>query len=212
MTEAPTTDTSEQNARQDMVVLGRALYDRGITPGRTGNLSIRLGQTVLLTPTGVSLGRLTADALALVDLAGASISGQKPTKEIRLHLALYRRFPDVGAVAHGHTTHAVAWSCLQDIDSTDTLPALTAYFAMRVGRLPLVGYAPPGDPALARSLQDVDSRCALLANHGSICSAANLESAVDALEEVEETARIALLLRGLRTRSLSPEEVAALAT
>lgn len=208
----PTAELREQKAREDLVILGRALYDRGITPGRTGNLSIRLGQTVLLTPTGACLGRLTTDTLALVDLAGTSISGEKPTKEMWLHLVLYERFPDVAAVAHGHTTHAVAWSCLQDIDPTDALPALTAYFAMRVGRLPLIGYAPPGDPALARSLQGVDSRCVLLANHGSICSAANLESAVDALEEVEETARIALLLRGLPTRQLSREDVAALST
>lgn len=208
----PMAHRSEQQAREEVVILGRALYDRGITPGRTGNLSIRLGQSVLLTPTGVSLGRLAADALPLVDLDGASISGEKPTKEMWLHLALYQRFPDVRAVAHGHTTHAVAWSCLKDIDPTDTLPTLTAYFAMRVGRLPLVGYAPPGDPALARLLRDVDSRCALLANHGSICAAANLESAVDALEEVEETARIALLLHGLHTRPLTPHDVAALIT
>jgi len=204
------TETPEQKAREAVVALGRALYDRGITPGRTGNLSIRLGQTVLLTPTGVSLGRLTTETLSLVDLAGTSISGEKPTKEMWLHLVLYQRFPDVGAVAHAHTTHAVAWSCLQDIDPTNTLPALTAYFAMRVGRLPLVGYAPPGDPGLARALRDVDSRCALLANHGSICAGATLESAVDALEEIEETARIALLLKGARTRSLSPDEVTAL--
>ena len=147
----------EHAARRQLVELGRALYDRGITPGRTGNLSIRLGERVLMTPTGVSLGRLHPDALAVVDAGGRSWSGPPPTKESALHLALYERFPDVGAVAHGHTTHAVAWSCLPEIDVTDALPVLTAYYAMRVGRLPVIPYAlstreAPCWPTTGRSL------------------------------------------------------------
>lgn len=205
------TGNGEQRARRDLVTVGRALYDRGITPGRTGNLSIRLDERVLVTPTGVSLGRLGADALALVGLDGVVLSGPAPTKESEMHLALYRRFPRLGAVAHVHSTHAVAWSCRAEIDTDDALPPLTAYYAMRVGRLPLVPYAPPGDPNLAEQLYALDSRCALLANHGSIAAGVDIESAVDAVEEIEETARIAWLLAGSPTRPLSAEQVSALA-
>lgn len=199
--------SAEGQARDEVVTLGRSLYDRGITPGRTGNLSVRLGDRVLVTPTGVSLGRLETDSLSLVELDGTVLSGARPTKEAALHLALYHRFPDVGAVAHGHSTHAVAWSCLRDLDGSDCLPVLTAYYAMRVGVLPLIGYHAPGDPMLATELAELGTRSALLANHGSITSGADLEAAVDALEEIEETARIALLLRGLSTRSLTAEEM-----
>lgn len=201
----------ERNAGDEIVALGRALYDRGITPGRTGNLSVRVGGHVLLTPTGVSLGRLDAEGLSLVSIDGTHLRGGAPTKESALHLALYERFPGVGAVAHGHTTHAVAWSCRTDLDVADALPPLTAYFAMRVGRLPLIGYLPPGDPALAQELQAVGAKCALLAHHGSVASGPTLEAAVDALEEIEETARIALLLNGIQCRSLSPHQVNELA-
>ncbi|OFE17329.1 hypothetical protein BA895_16175 [Humibacillus sp. DSM 29435] len=200
----------ETAARRQLVELGQALYDRGITPGRTGNLSIRLGDRALMTPTGISLGRLDPDALAVVDIGGHRVAGPAPTKESALHLALYERFPDMAAVAHGHTTHAVAWSCLPEIDLTDALPVLTAYYAMRVGRLPVIPYAPPGDPALAASLRQTDTRCALLANHGSIAAGADLEAALDALEEIEETARIAFLLRGSAPRSLTPVQVSRL--
>ncbi len=201
----------ERSASEEIVALGRALYDRGITPGRTGNLSVRVGEHVLLTPTGVSLGRLDVAGLSLVSLDGTHVRGGAPTKESTLHLALYERFPEVGAVAHGHTTHAVAWSCRADLDVANALPPLTAYFAMRVGRLPLIGYSPPGDPALAQELRAVDARCALLANHGSIASGSTLEAAVDALEEIEETSRIALLLNGIPFRSLSAVQVRQLA-
>ena len=205
------TSSREHDTRDEIVTLGRALYDRGITPGRTGNLSARVGSRVLLTPTGASLGRLEATELSLVELDGTLVSGAAPTKESALHLALYERFADVGAVAHGHTTHAVAWSCRPDLDAVNALPPLTAYFAMRVGRLPLIGYARPGDPALALALSNLDSTCALLANHGSIASGPTLEGAVDALEEIEETARVALLLEGLPSTPLSPEQVRQLA-
>lgn len=201
------TSALERSAREDIVTLGRALYDRGITPGRTGNLSIKVGRRVLLTPTGASLGRLEAPMLSLVELDGTRVQGPAPTKESALHLTLYQRDPDVTAVAHGHTTYAVAWSCRPDLDADNAIPPLTAYFAMRVGRLPLIGYAPPGDPVLAQRLSLVDSPCALLANHGSLASGSTLEAAVDALEEIEETARIAFLLLNLPSTALTPAQV-----
>lgn len=200
------------SARAEIVALGRALYDRGITPGRTGNLSVRVGDHLLMTPTNVSLGRLLSDRLALVDMAGVHVRGDQPSKELALHRVYYDRHPSVSAVAHVHSTHAVAWSCLAGLDVTQPLPPLTAYYVMRVGTMPLIGYYPPGDPRLAQALGNDTSgaRCALLANHGSIAAAHSLEAAVDAVEEIEETARLALLLHGRHTRPLSDAQVAAL--
>ncbi len=197
----------EHIAREGIVTLGRALYDRGLTPGRTGNLSVKVGPQVVITPTGACLGRLSAPELSVIELDGTHVHGPAPTKESALHLALYRRDPSVNAVAHGHTTYAVAWSCRPNLNADNAIPPLTAYFAMRVGRLPLIGYAKPGDPVLAQKLALVDKSCALLANHGSITSGANLEAAVDALEEIEETARIAFLLDKLPSTPLTDAQV-----
>lgn len=199
---------AEARARTAIVTLGRALYDRGITHGRTGNLSVRLGDRLLLTPTNACLGRLDPDRLSLVTLEGELIGGDPPTKELPLHRACYRRHGEVTAVAHVHSTHAVAVSCLSGLDPVSPLAPLTAYYVMRVGRMPLIGYFPPGDPGLADALEaaDPDARCALLANHGSIAAAASLDAAVDAVEEIEETARLALLLAGRETSALTPEQ------
>ena len=110
-------------------------------------LGARRGQ-VLVTPTGVSLGALRADALSVIDLEGRHVSGAKPSKEAFLHAAVYRARPDSGAVVHLHSTHAVALSCLDDVDPADVLPPLTAYYVMRVGKLPLLPYHAPGDTSL----------------------------------------------------------------
>lgn len=198
------------NAREEIVTIGRALYDRGVTPGRTGNLSIRLDDRWLMTPTGVSLGRLTHSDISVLDAEGNWLVGGRPSKELVLHQALYKQFPETRAVAHVHSTHAVAWSCLEDLEPEQPLPPLTAYYAMRVNRLGLVGYFPPGDAGLAAALQNTQTRCALLANHGSIAAALDLESAADAVEEIEETAKIALMLRGERIRPLTREQVSEL--
>lgn len=197
----------ELKARDDLVRLGRALYDRGVTHGRTGNLSQLVGDRIIVTPTGSCLGRLDPAQLAVVDLSGARVTGPPPSKEIVLHLALYQEHPDIGAVAHVHSTNAVAWSCLDRLDLDNALPPLTAYFVMRVGNLPVVRYIPPGAPALAEAVREANSYCVLLAHHGSVAGAPTLEAAVDAVEEIEETARIALLLRGTSHRHLTNEQV-----
>lgn len=203
---------SESAARTELVELGRALYDRGVTHGRTGNVSQIIGDRVLMTPTGGCLGRLRTDQLSVLDREGNHVDGPAPSKEIVLHLALYRRRPQVAAVAHVHSTHAVAWSCMDGLDPTDALPPLTAYYAMRVGRLPLIGYFAPGSPHLADAVEAVDSDCALLAHHGSIAAAQTLEAAVDAVEEIEETARIALLLHTADHHGLTTRQVAEIRT
>jgi ribulose-5-phosphate 4-epimerase/fuculose-1-phosphate aldolase len=204
--------TDHPELREQVVALGASLFARGLTAGRTGNLSVRVPGGFLVTPTGSSLGQLEPDQLSLVDLEGCRRDGPRPSKEAFLHAAVYRARPQDSAVVHTHSTHAVAVSCLADVNPEDVLPPLTAYYVMRVGRLPLLPYHAPGD----RSLEELAERTAreshamLLANHGPVVSAADLATAADAVEELEETARIHLLLHGQRTRPLTPEQVEAL--
>ncbi|GAA1692373.1 aldolase [Microbacterium sediminicola] len=200
-------------ADRDLLVrIGAALYDRGLTPGRTGNLSLASHGQVLATPSGVSLGRLDPERLSVVSVDGTHLGGDPPTKELPLHLALYRNHPTSRAVAHLHSTHAVAVSCLESLSEFDALPTITPYYAMRVGRLPVVDYAAPGSAHLLSLVESlaVTSRCLLMRNHGSIAAAADLESAADAVEEIEETSRLFLMLEGRRSRPLSDEQAAAI--
>lgn len=200
-------------AAAEIVETGRSLFERRLTFGRTGNVSIRVGDDIVITPTSVSLGRLRADQLACVGVDGSPRSGPRPSKEAFLHVAMYRARPDAGAVVHLHSTHAVAVSCLAEVDPERALPPLTAYYAMRVGRLPLLPYFAPGDPALGPVAERAagDHHALLLANHGPIVAGADLASATDAIEELEETARLHLLLRGHVTRPLTDEQVLQLA-
>lgn len=193
--------------------LGASIFARGLTPGRTGNLSCRIEDEIVVTPTGVSLGSLDPSQLAIIDLEGRPIRGARPSKEAVMHAALYRARPTAQGVVHLHSTHAVAVSCLADIDERSALPPLTAYFAMRVGQLPLVPYFAPGDPALSIAVEEMahEHHAMLLANHGSIVVADDLLSAADAAEEIEETARLWLLLLHQSTRALTCAQVNALA-
>jgi len=197
------------SAAQAIVELGASLFARTLTFGRTGNLSVRVDDHVLVTPTGVSLGALCADELSVIDLKGRHISGAKPSKEAFLHAAVYRARPDSGAVVHLHSTHAVAISCLADVDPQDVLPPLTAYYVMRVGILPLLPYHAPGDASLEPLAEAtaVNHRCFLLANHGSVISGVDLAAAADAAEELEETARLFLMLRDHKTAPLDETQV-----
>lgn len=204
--------TFGDTVRTQMVRLGAALYDRGLTPGRTGNLSVRLGDAIMITPTNACLGRLEPERLAVTSIAGEHLAGDRPSKELVLHRALYRHHPTCTAVAHLHSTSAVAVSCLPGLRSDDALPPITPYFVMRVGRLPLIGYAPPGSAELEEQVARASqrSRSVLMRNHGSLAAAPSLESAVDAVEEIEETARLYLLLEGRSPAYLGEEAVAEL--
>jgi 3-dehydro-4-phosphotetronate decarboxylase len=199
---------NEQELREQMVMHGRSIYDRGLTSGSSGNISVRVGDGILVTPTNSCLGRLSPNRISKIDLLGNCLSGDKPSKEAFLHLAMYRSRPSDQAIVHLHSTYSVAVSCLANVDTDDVLPPMTAYYVMRVGRLPLIGYYPPGDPALAGEVERVacTSRAMLLANHGPVVSAADLDSAVYAVEELEETARLHLLLLDKVTRHLNPEQ------
>lgn len=204
--------TFDDAVRTQMVRLGAALYDRGLTPGRTGNLSVRTDDEILITPTNACLGRLDADRLAVTSIEGEHFAGERPSKELALHRALYRHHPTCTAVAHLHSTSAVAVSCLRDLRVDDALPPITPYFVMRVGRLPLIDYAPPGSAELEEYVSRASQRSpsVLMRNHGSLAAASSLERAVDAVEEIEETARLYLLLEGRSPAYLGHEAVAEL--
>ena len=199
-------------AAEGIAELGASIFARGLTPGRTGNLSCRVGDEIVVTPTGVSLGSLDPRHLAIIDLEGRPIRGAQPSKEAGMHAALYRARPTARGVVHLHSTHAAAVSCLADIDESSALPPLTAYFAMRVGRLPLVPYFAPGDRSLSIAVEEMarEHHAMLLANHGSVVAADDLLAAADAAEEIEETARLWLMLRDQPTRPLTPAQLSAL--
>lgn len=203
---------TEAELRDAIVGHARSLFARGLSPGTSGNVSARVEGGFLMTPTGSSFGALDPARLSRLDEEGRHLDGDPPTKESFLHLAIYAERPDARAIVHLHSTHAVAVACLDDADPDDVLPALTPYYAMRVGRLPLVPYARPGDPALVEAvrLRARESGALLLANHGPIVAGASLDAAASAIEEVEETAKLVLLLRGLPTRRLTAEQLAEL--
>ena len=203
---------SETRLRDEICRYGQSIFERGLTFGSSGNISARLDDGWLMTPTNVALGRLDPARLSRLDEQGRLVAGDPPTKESFLHRAMYGERPAAKAVVHLHSTHSVAVSCLADLDPADLLPPITAYYIMRVGRLPLVPYYPPGDESLAEAVRLAATKhsAVLLANHGPVVAGGSLDAAVAAVEELEETARLFLLLRRERTRFLTEEQVAAL--
>jgi 3-dehydro-4-phosphotetronate decarboxylase len=201
--------STESRLREQIAAFGKLIYDRGLTHGSTGNISVRLEDGWLLTPTNCCLGLLDPASIARLSDDGRHLSGDKPSKEAFLHRGVYDMRPTAGAIVHLHSTHSVAVSCLDGIDASDVLPPLTAYYVMRVGRLPLIPYYPPGDERLAGAVREVarDHSAVLLANHGPVVAGRDLDSAVYATEELEETAKLFLLLDGRRTRTLTAPEV-----
>ena len=199
-----------ENAERDSICrLAKSLFDRGLTIGSSGNISVRLDDGWLMTPTGSSMGNLDPNEISKLDLSGNLISGNNPTKESFLHIAMYDERPDSRAVVHLHSTHSVAVSCLADIDKKNVLPPITAYYVMKIGTLPLVPYFPPGDINLAKAVKEMasDHHAVLLANHGPVVAGKTLEDAVYAIEELEETARLFLLLRNTKTQYLNEKQV-----
>jgi len=206
---------TEARLRDQICRLGRSLFERGLTPGSSGNISLRCDDGgFLVTPTNASLGFLDPALLSRLDADGRLLSGAPPTKEVPLHVALYETRGGARAVVHLHSTHAVALSMLPEIDPRAALPPLTPYYLMKCGATALVPYFRPGDPAVADAIRGLAGKYAsvLLANHGPVVAGASLEAAVFAIEELEETAKLYLLLRGLNPRYLTPAQVADLAT
>lgn len=200
---------TETRQRDEIARLAKSLYDRGLTFGSSGNISVRLDDGWLMTPTGSTMGNLDPDRISKLDLQGNHISGDKPTKEAFLHNVMYEKRPKAGAIVHLHSTHSVAVSCLHDVNEKNVLPPLTAYYVMRVGILPLIPYYPPGDLDLARAVAEMasDHHAVLLANHGPVVAGTSLEDAVYATEELEETAKLFLALQGMKTKPLTDAQV-----
>jgi 3-dehydro-4-phosphotetronate decarboxylase len=198
------------DAREQLAAYGKSMFERRLTFGSSGNISVKSGDGWLMSPTNVSLGDLDPAKLSQLDASGKHVAGDAPTKESFLHLAMYRERANAGAVVHLHSTHSVAVSCLDGIDHEDVLPPITAYYVMRVGKLPLIPYYAPGDPTLADAVGRLAAKhsAVLLANHGPVVAGSSLSAAVNAIEELEETARLYLLLHGRPTRYLTPDQVA----
>jgi ribulose-5-phosphate 4-epimerase/fuculose-1-phosphate aldolase len=186
-----------------------SFYRRGYAFGSTGNISVRVGSEVWITPTGESLSNLKPAQLACVDLEGASRNENRPSKEFPFHLAVYRQRVAAQAIVHLHSTYAVALSCLESFDPAEPLPPLTPYYFMRVAPLAVLPYFRPGSQGLAEAVETaaVAHHCMLLRNHGLICSGSSLTEAVDRTEELEQTARLYFILRGERVRHLTTGEV-----
>lgn len=196
---------NETAQRERICATAKSLFDRGLTHGSTGNVSARCDDGWLLTPTGSNLGSLDPARLSKLDWTGTLVSGDPPSKENFLHLAMYQERPNSGAVVHLHSTYSVAVSVLDDVPPEDVLPPITAYYVMRIGRLPLIPYFAPGDMKLADAVraQARSHHAVLLANHGPVVAAGDLAAASDAVEELEATARLHLLLHGHKIRPLT---------
>src|SRR5579872_1474011 len=200
---------TESRLREELARFGAALYERGLAHSTAGNLSVRLDDGWLITPTNTCLGRIEPATLTKLAPDGRPISGVAPSKEWRLHRAVYAERSMAGAIAHLHSTYSVAVSCLEDIDPEDTLPALTPYCRMKLGTVPLIPYHAPGDERIAAAVCGLAARhsALLLANHGPIVWGPTLESAIAAIEELEESARLRLILSSHPVRPLTPEQL-----
>jgi len=199
-------------AVDQLIAAGRALVEAGLSPGSSGNVSVRDGDRILMSGTGTRLGTLRPDDIAVLDASGGHVSGAKPSKEVSLHLALYAKNPDHRAVVHVHSPYAVAVSCLAPWSEHSAVPPLTPYALMRVGQAPLLPFAAPGDPAMGDLISDspFEFRAALLANHGAVVSGETVERAVDSMVELEEACRITVLTDGADRRLIEPAHVHAI--
>lgn len=205
--------TEETRLREAICNNAKSIFDRGLTNGASGNISARLSDgRLLMTPTGSSLGSLDPARLSLLSEDGALLSGDPPTKEVPLHDAFYATRDATGAIVHLHSTHSVAVSMLPDTDPDCALPPLTAYSIMRVGKVKLLPYFRPGDPAMGDAVRSLAGRrsAILLANHGPVVAGRDLEAATLAMEELEETAKLALLTHGKNPVGLTDIQIATL--
>ena len=202
--------SSESKLREQICLLAKSMFDRGLTGGSTGNISARTEDGgLLVSPTGSSFGRLDPAELSRFDAAGRHIAGLKPTKEMPLHSAFYETRKSAGAVVHLHCCHSVAWSMMPEIDPNNVLPPLTPYAIMKLGKVQLLPFFMPGDAAMGEALRSLGGKrsAVLLANHGPVVAGKDVEAACNAIEELEETAKLAIMMRGFDARALTPAQV-----
>lgn len=201
---------SESDLREQICLLAKSLFDRGLTHGSTGNISARTSDGgLLVSPTGTSFGRLDPGRLSRFDASGIQIDGDKPTKEMPLHSAFYDTRSSAGAVVHLHSCHSVAWSLMPDANTDDFLPPLTPYAIMKLGKVKLLPFFLPGDPAMGDAVRGLAGKrsAVMLANHGPVVAGKNIEAACNAVEELEESARLAMLMRGIPAKMLTPDQI-----
>ncbi|MEM7718595.1 MAG: aldolase [Pseudomonadota bacterium] len=192
--------------REQICMLAKSMFDRGLTGGSTGNISARTPDGgLLVSPTGTSFGRLNPARLSAFDASGTHISGDLPTKEMPLHSAFYDTRSSAGAVVHLHSCHSVALSMMPDVDADNFIPALTPYSIMKLGKVKLLPFFLPGDPAMGEAVRGLAGKRAavMLANHGPVVAGKDIEAACNAIEELEDTAKLALLTRGMNPGGLS---------
>lgn len=207
--------TAETALRDQICLLAKSMFDRGLTGGSTGNISARTEDGgLLVSPTGTSFGRLDPARLSRFNSRGLLVSGDKPTKEMPLHAAFYETRSTAGAVVHLHACHSVALSMMPDADEDNFLPPLTPYAIMKLGRVKLLPFYMPGDPAMGDAIRGLAGKrsAVMLANHGPVVAGKDIEAACNAIEELEDTARLAMITRGLNPRALSEDQVRALVT
>jgi ribulose-5-phosphate 4-epimerase/fuculose-1-phosphate aldolase len=201
--------------REQICLLAKSMFDRGLTGGSTGNISARTDDGgLLVSPTGTSFGRLDPGRLSLFDANGALVDGDPPTKEMPLHAAFYDTRSTAGAVVHLHSCHSVAWSMMPDADADNFLPPMTPYSIMKLGRVKLLPFYRPGDPAMGEAVRGLAGKrsAVMLANHGPVVAGKDVEAACNAIEELEDTARLAMLMRGIPARMLDATQVRDLVT
>lgn len=207
--------SSEAKLRELICLLAKSIFDRGLTGGSTGNISARTDDGgLLVSPTGTSFGRLDPARLSRFDAEGRLVDGDAPTKEMPLHTAFYDTRSQAGAVVHLHSCHSVALSMLPDVDPDNFLPPLTPYGLMKLGRVKLLPFFLPGDAAMGEAVRGLAGKrsAVMLANHGPVVAGKDVEAACNAVEELEDTARLALMTRGMNPRLLDEAQIRNLVT
>ena len=203
----------EVKLREQICLLAKSIFDRGLTGGSTGNLSSRTSDGgLLVSPTGTSFGRLDPGRLSRFDSQGHFLSGDSPTKEIDLHSAFYDTRSTAGAVVHLHSCHSVALSMMPEVDEDNFLPPLTPYAIMKLGKVKLLPFFMPGDPEMGKAVRGLAGKrsAVMLANHGPVVAGKDIEAACNAIEELEDTARLAMMTRGMSVKNLKPNDIRAL--
>ena len=206
---------TETKLRETICLLAKSMFDRGLTGGSTGNISARTEDGgLLVSPTGTSFGRLDPARLSRFDVNGNFVSGDQPTKEMPLHSAFYDTRSTAGAVVHLHSCHSVALSMMPDVDPDNFLPPMTPYSIMKLGKVTLLPFFMPGDPAMGDAVRGLAGKrsAVMLANHGPVVAGKDIEAACNAIEELEDTAKLAIMMRGYRAKMLTPEQVNAVVT
>lgn len=205
----------ENELREQICELAKSMFDRGLTGGSTGNISARTDDGgLLVSPTGTSFGRLDPARLSRFNSKGRLISGDNPTKEMPLHSAFYDTRSQAGAVVHLHSCHSVAWSLMPEVDEDNFLPPLTPYAIMKLGKVKLLPFYRPGDPQMGEAVRGLAGKrsAVMLANHGPVVAGKDVEAACNAIEELEDTARLAIMMRGYKPRMLTQDQVSDLVT